>query len=306
MNMKKLIFVAVLLVFVATQVIAVTVTVAPRAVSLTAKENESVIGYAKVVAPGGFEKKIKIVNVPEWLKVEPLEFTISRTNHQQVKLTASSSGLKPGSYNANLTVRNVTENDKPDFATLAVLFSVLSGKNELSAIPRSIEMKPGVSRTISISNPTNSDLSAKISSSSFWIQVYPERIDIPEQSTAIVWAKMTEKYLPGGNYSSTIICDSPIGKLVIPVKTVVESGIEFNPDTISDSGPITITNKLKKPVIVRPVFSDGVSFDLKRIDIAPGKSKIVKVTFTTNTKPDYIGFSITGALNNAHNIKVSK
>lgn len=307
MNMKKLIFVAVLSVFAVAQVFAAGIVVNPRSVRLIAKENQSAKTTLKVITPSGYEKKIRIENIPDWLKVEPVEFLVNRSNQQQeIRLTASTNGLKLGDYNANLTIRNVTENDKPDFAILAVVLSVVKGEIELSATPRSIEIRQGVTRTISVSNPTGDDITAKITSSSFWIQTYPEQIDIPSHGSALIWAKMTEKYLPGGSYTSTIDCASPIGKLQIPVKTVVESGLEFNPDTISASGSVTITNKLKRPVIVKPSAVNGVTFDQKKLDISEGKSKIIKITFTSDKKPDYIKFTIMGGLKQDHNLKVSK
>lgn len=307
MDMKKLTFVAVLSVFVATQVFAASLVVTPRSVAMIAKENESVKGYAKVITPSGFEKKVRIENIPDWLKVEPTEFMIDRANPQkQVALTASASGLKVGEYNANLRIKNANENDKPEFVILPVILTVIPAKNELTATPRSIEVKPGISRSISVYNPTGEDIKAKVTSSSFWIVTYPETIDIPAKRSAVIWAKMSDKYLPGGNYTSTIDCVSPIGKLQIPVKTIIDSGLEFNPDSISDSGPITITNKLKRSVVVKPTQIEGVSFDLKKIDLAEGKSKIIKVTFTSDKKPDYLKFSITGGLNICHNVKVNK
>ncbi len=306
MDMKKLIFVAVLSIFTATQVFAISVIVAPRSVSMIAKENESAVGYAKVIAPNGFEKKIRIENIPDWLKVEPIEFTINRSNQQQVKLTASSNGLKIGDYNANLSITNVTENDKPDSVTLSVLFSVIEGKKELTASPRSIQIKQGMTRTVIVSNPLNEDIEATVSSSMFWVQVYPEKLGIPAHGSAIIWAKMTAKDLPGGNYASVINCESSIGKLQIPVQTVIESGVEFNPDTIVGSGPVTITNKLKNTVVIKPIPVEGVTFSSSKFEIGSGKSKTLKITFTGDKKPDYIAISITGGQKNVHNLKVMK
>jgi uncharacterized cupredoxin-like copper-binding protein len=306
MDMKKLVFLLMLLMLVTTQAYGSVMVVTPKVLSILADGNEPATAYFMVIAPNGYEKNLKIDNIPEWLDVDPVEFVINRSNTQQVKVATIPNKLKPGQYNANLRVFNVTENDTKNEAFISVVVHVMEGTAQIASVPRSIEIKPGQTKVLILSNPTGKDITISLKSSIFWIQLYPEIVSISANSSTLVWAKMTATHIPGGTYPSSIDVESELGKTEIPVKTTVVSGVEFNPDSISDSGTITMTNKMKRSVIVKAGQVEGVEFDFAKHDMKPGESKVIKVKFTGDTKPDYIGFSITGGLKPGHNVRVVK
>lgn len=306
MDMKKMLFLAAAIIMVAASAAAATFVTEPRSIELMTYENGKSSTNFKVVSIRGFEKQLSIDNLPDWVTCNPKDFLINRSATPVVELTADASKLKPGLHQAEIVIKTSSNKDALEEYTLPVNFTVLPESEKPSSTPRSIDIKPSLVRIIVINNPSKSNMTFDIKSSGFWIQTYPETIDVPAQSSNMFWVKMTATHFAGGVYPSTITISNDFTSFDIPVKAVVSSGIEFNPDSISESGPISLTNKLKNTVLVRPVKVSGVEFSVDSVSLAPGKSKTINVKFTGETKPDYISFGITNGTNLGHNIKVNK
>jgi hypothetical protein len=306
MDMKKILMMFVATMLVINSVYAIAFVIEPNSVNMTVLEKGKTKSTIQVRSPNGFEKMVKIEENPEWLGCDPTEFKISGGNSQTINLNVDSASLKPGLYNSVLILKNITPGDRGEKVNVPVSLTVVSEKDQISAVPRSIDIMPGVSRVIFIKNPSDFPLNATISSSNFWIQVYPNRIDIPANGSNLIWVKMIPVGLGGGIYPSSLSVETELSTLTIPVKGIVSSGIEFNPETVLGSGPLTLTNKLKRSVLVQPMETENVTYSVKSVDIPAGASKIINVKFIGETKPEYLSFTIINGTNLVHNIKVAK
>lgn len=306
MNMKKTVLLTVCLALVTATASASSFMTDLPSVELMAYEKGKSTASFKVISTTGFEKELSIGALPEWLACNPKGFLVNRSKTPDIEVVADATNLKPGVHTTDLIIQTANKNDTPEKYLLPVTFTVLSEKDKPTATPRSLDIKPGLVRVVMVNNPSDFAMTLDIKSLGFWIQTYPETIDVPAKSSNLFWVKMTATYFAGGTYPSTIKLSNDFTSLEVPVKAIVTSGVEFNPETMGDSGPLTMTNKLKNTVIVRPVKMDGVEFSHDNISIAPGKSKIVNVKFTGENKPDYISFNIVNGANMAHNVKVEK
>lgn len=306
MNMKKMLFLAAAIALVATSVSAATFVTEPRSINLTIYEKGKSAASFKVVSITGFEKQLSIGNLPEWVTCQPKDILINRSTTPVVELTADASDLKPGNHQASIIIKTSSNKDNPEEVTLPVNLTVLPESEKPTATPRSIDIKPNLSRIIVINNPSKTSMTFDIKSSGFWIQTYPETVDVPAQSSNMIWVKMTATHFAGGVYPSTVTISNDISSFEIPVKAMVSSGIEFSPDSMSESGSITMTNKLKNTVLIRPAKINGVEFSVDNVSLAPGKSKAINVKFTGEPKPEYISFGIVNGTNSGHIIRVIK
>ena len=306
MNMKKMLFLIAAMVFAAVTVSAATITTNPESINLVTYENGKSNASFKVISMTGFEKQLSLDKIPEWVTCQPKNFIVNRSTSPVIELTVDASKLKAGKHQATLVIKNSSENNTHEECYLPINFTVLPENEKPTATPRSIDIKPNLSRMIIINNPSKTNMTFDIKSSVFWIQTYPETVDVPAQSSNMIWVKMTATNFAGGVYPSTVTISNDISSFEIPVKAVVSSGIEFSPDSMSESGSITMTNKLKNTVLITPVRVDGIEFDFNSASIAPGKSKTINVKFTSETKPDFVTFRIINGTNYAHNIRVIK
>jgi uncharacterized cupredoxin-like copper-binding protein len=306
MNMKKLVILAAMVLLVTATAAALTFMTDVPSIELMTYEKSKSSTTFNVISTRGFEKELVIGDLPEWLACQPKEFLINKTQTPKIEVTADASKLKPGVYSVEIVIKTANKKETYEEYSLPLTFSVLSETDKITSTPRSIDIKPGLARIIVINNPSNVDVTLNVKSSSFWIQTYPETIDIPAKGSNIIWAKMTAMNMGGGVYPSMINISNDFTNLEIPVKAVVSSGVEFNPDSISESGSITLTNKLKNLVVVKPVVVDGVEFNAENITLQPGKSKTINVKFTGDKKPDYVSFAVINGTASGHNIRVIK
>lgn len=306
MNMKNMVLLTVCLALVTASASASTFMTDIPSIELMAYEKGKSAAEFKVISTTGFEKELEIVDLPEWLSCQPKAFLINRSKTPAIEVVADASNLKPGVHSADIMIKTANKKDAPEKFLLPVTFTIIPEKDKPTATPRSLDIKPGLVRVVMVNNPSNFPLTLDVKSLGFWIQTYPETIDVPANSSNLFWAKMTATHFAGGTYPSVIKLSNDFTTLEVPVRAIVTSGVEFNPESIGQSGPITMTNKLKNSVIVKPVKMDGVEFSFESASIAPGKSKIVNVKFTGEKKPDYISFAIVNGTNMAHNVKVDK
>lgn len=306
MNMKKMLFLVAAIVMASASVWAATFVAEPGIIELTLYEKNKTTTSFNVISTRGFEKELSIDSLPDWISCQPKTFLINKTTSPTIKVDIDASKLEPGQHQTEIQIKTASSRDALERISLPVTIHVLPESDKPTATPRSIDIKPGLVRIIVINNPSKTNMSFNVKSSAFWIQTYPDIVDVPAQGSNLIWVKMTASHFAGGVYPSTLTVSSDIASFDIPIKAVVSSGIEFNPESITDSGSITMTNKLKNTVIVKPANIAGVEFSAASASIPPGKSKIINIKFTGDTKPDYITFDIFNGTNKAHNIKVNK
>lgn len=306
MDMKKILLMLACVLTATVAASSMSFMTTPRSLTFLAYQNKTSQASFKVISPTGFEKNIKISKLPEWITCDPVEMKINRKLTPVVKVTANAGTMKPGQYTSEILLDNVTEGDPEETFSVPVNFTVIDEKDVINTTPRAVDITPGITKVVVINNPTDIAMDVNIQSSQFWVQVYPLSLDIQPKSTGLIWVKMNSTGLGGGTYNSVVKITSPLSTIELPVKSVISCGLEFNPETLMDSGPVSIKNVTKKIIVLKTWTTKGVEFSSKSLNLDPGQTKTLNIKFTEDKKPDYITFTVYNGTNKTYNLKVAK
>ena len=306
MDMKKILLMLTCLLTATVSASSMSFMTTPRSLTFLAYQNKTSQASFKVISPSGFEKIIKISKMPDWIACDQSEMKINRKLTPVVKVTATAGTMKSGQYTSEILLDNITEGDPEETFSVPVNFTVIDEKDVVNTTPRAVDITPNITKVVVINNPTDIALNLNIQSSQFWVQVYPLSLDVQPKSTSLIWVKMNSTGLGGGTYNSVVKIASQLSTVELPVKSVISCGLEFNPETLMGSGPVSIKNLTKKIVVLKTWTTKGVEFSSKSLSFDPGQTKTLNIKFTEDKKPDYITFTVYNGTNKTYNLKVAK
>lgn len=275
---------------------ATGLVVNPDSVNITVRPDSIVERKLTISSGRDFFQQFEVATDEDWVKINPTNGSVDMNKDATVTLTVNTKNMKPGYYNSIITFEDQTVDGFEKQKTLVpVNLNVLEPEFSLEAIPRALEMRPGQIMPITFYNPSNGEVNVTLKPSLVWIYVTPIKLRISPRSIALVYVRASKNASSGGTFRTSIAIEGDGVEMNYPVAVKVDAGVDFNPSEISRDGSVTITNRMKKPVvIVAPTTIAGLKVDPPRIEIQAGQKKIINIKLPEK-RPDKIEFIIYNA-----------
>ena len=269
--------------------------VSPDSINVSAKPGSTIERKLTVSSGRDFFQEFKVMTDDDWVKVSPTNGSVDTNRNTTVNLVINTNDMKPGSYNSIITIEDQTDDGFEKQRTLVpVNLNVLEPEFTLEAIPRSLEMRPGQVMPITLYNPSNGEVNVTLKPSLVWIYVSPTKLRISPKSIALVYVRASKNASSGGTFRTSIAIEGDGFEMNYPVAVKVDAGVDFNPPEISKDGLITITNRMKRPIVVVAPTIVGLKIDPPRTEIQAGQKKTINIKLPEK-KPNKIEFTLYNA-----------